>query len=52
MRRIVEIKLNNDLIFALCDDGTLWVLSPDDEKGILLWKQLPDIPQPKNEKYY
>ena len=30
------------MIFALCNDGSLWRLLPYDEEG---WTRLPDIPQ-------
>jgi hypothetical protein len=53
MRRILQIStctaLNNDgnessHTMALCDDGTLWMLSFIDSKG-WQWLRLPGVPQ-------
>lgn len=42
-RKIIQIApVHANVVFALCDDGTAWVLAGG-------WKQLPDIPQEGDE---
>jgi hypothetical protein len=61
MRRIIQIAVsggvefsdtvveNPNIVYALCDDGTLWLrvidLRKDDAK--VPWRQLPPIPMPQ-----
>ena len=35
-----------DMLYALCDDGTMWELYLGGNKG-LQWKEIPDVPQPE-----
>ena len=39
-RKIIQIITNEQLLFSLCNDGTVWVAT---KEGI--WKPLPLIPQ-------
>ena len=50
-RKIVQITTNQDPgevgeLFALCDDGTVWVLSsPAHGRVTEQWIQIPNVPQ-------
>lgn len=36
-------KTQEVVVVALCDDGSSWLIRPDEHDA--LWKRLPDIPQ-------
>jgi hypothetical protein len=36
----------SELLFALCDDGSIWSIQPDQLRPDT-WKRLPDIPNAK-----
>lgn len=42
----VENKVFEEIIFAVCDDGSIW---QGDKFGDSYWKRLPDIPQTDEE---
>ena len=41
-RKVVQIAPVGSMLYALCDDGTMWCL------GSSGWTQLPAIPQPES----
>lgn len=43
MRKIIQIAAAQDILFALCDDGTLWRIYKDRDVG---WMQISDLPPP------
>jgi hypothetical protein len=49
-RKVIQISAGPDdddtLIYAVCDDGSVWKLIRDQYRYI--WKDLPDIPQPQH----
>jgi len=62
MRKIIQISaisyeqidINHighsyNVLFALCDDNTLWFLSKPSGGGIADWIRMDDIPQPEDE---
>lgn len=56
-RKIIQISAtkgayedyDEDNVFALCDDGTLWCLWRSSEENEGKWYALPPIPQKKDE---
>ena len=50
-KKIIQIATNQDPgaaaeLFALCDDGTVWVLaSPSSGRVPEQWHQIPSVPQ-------
>lgn len=45
-RKAIYITTENDRVYVLCDDGTIWTLDVLEIKPPSAWEQLPDIPQP------
>jgi hypothetical protein len=43
-RRVVGICADNDQLFALCDDGSMWALDTLDLVGGSEWKEVPELP--------
>lgn len=41
MRKIIKIENINSMIFALCNDDTIWLFEAESET----WKEMPQIPQ-------
>lgn len=58
MRKIIQIQIDSQPscrdwngfqeLFALCDDGTVWVKRTASLE-IQDWSKLPDVPQDKND---
>lgn len=47
-RDIVQISGNGNILFALCDDGSLWRLAPGpirDGAHPLVWERMQRVPQ-------
>ncbi len=43
-----KVKLNQCCLFALCDDGTLWLMKdPTGDEPSEYWTELPAPPSPK-----
>lgn len=40
MRKVKQITSNNQRVFALCEDGTMWQMSEHQPE----WNRIPDIP--------
>ncbi|MBP6116044.1 MAG: hypothetical protein KA498_05360 [Neisseriaceae bacterium] len=47
MRRIVKVEKIDSVIFAFCDDNSLWYL----ESSWHNWKRAPNIPQDETRKH-
>lgn len=45
MRKVIQISaVPNGSVYALCDDGTMWLLLDTSET----WVEIPDVPQGKS----
>jgi hypothetical protein len=44
MRKVTQVSAQGDRLYAVCDDGTVWLL---DTNGV--WHETPAIPQPPAE---
>ena len=42
MRKIIQLYTWKGKLTALCDDGSVWILLPNNEGG---WEMLPEITQ-------
>lgn len=53
-RKIVQIAATadpgatSDLLYALCDDGTLWWIEPQLRGDKDIWRKVRDVPQEEN----
>jgi hypothetical protein len=45
MRKVTEVSVFEDNVYAVCDDGSLWRLD-----GNARWHELPPIPDPPPEQ--
>lgn len=56
MRKPIQIAVTttpawggSDVIYALCDDGSLWLMTFEGPPEDCAWERLRDIPQPSTE---
>lgn len=49
-RKIIQLATGNDLLFALCNDQTVWILDVVDAEACF-WKKIPPIPQDAGENF-
>ena len=43
--RIVEICADNDQLFVLCEDGTMWTLDTLEVGSESEWRRIPELPE-------
>lgn len=53
-RKVIQIAATadpgatSDLLYALCDDGTLWWIEPQLRGDKDIWRKVRDVPQEEN----
>lgn len=43
VRRVIQLTFGNMLLYALCDDGTMWYLNEIDD-GSERWERISKVP--------
>lgn len=47
-RKVIQVTVGDEHIFALCDDGTFYKYHPDGKENV--WVKMPPIPEKEDDE--